>query len=529
MMEKLDGTQANSAPTCSPVGGPQGRQGDFVYYLVLLATAGLLLGLIPLILHRFFDPDEFEHAHAAWCVSQGMLPYKDFFEHHTPWYYYALRPFFHWFDVAARFESARHFLLFGRGLSLALSALSVLLVSQIGRVWENRRVGVLAGLFLVSQPVFFQKSIEMRPDVLALPLFLGCLWFLLRELARSSNFAKKGLRNLLGGGLCLGAAVMCTQKMLFVLPGALSGLAIWSLFSGTAKAGARQGLLAVPTFLFGICAPVGLTWTAFAFHRAGVAFITNNFLLNASWKPIETGQLRALIDNSWPILSLGLLGGAVSLVRFFRRGRRRFEGLLLLCILAGLFGGVLILPSAHAQYYLIPLPLVCLLAAQGLLFLVERAQKRTRAVLLVLALIPLGILPALTLRESFGMRDEVQLARLRFVFDHTRPGDVVMDGWQGTGVFRPHAFRYFFLHPETVAMLPPSELEVYLKALERGEVRPKLIALDRNLVALGSRFLRFVKVRYISSDGFFFFRSGLWLPQQSGPFRRYGTFEVDRR
>jgi hypothetical protein len=522
-----DGKQPLEAPCRGHLGGATKRRTEYLPYCVLLATAGLLLAWIPLIPHRAFDADEFEHSHAAWCVFKGMVPYKDFFEHHTPWYYYLLRPFFNWFDVASSVESARHFLLFGRGLSLVLAVLSVILVSRVGRLWEHGKVGLLAGLFLVSQPVFLQKAIEMRPHVLALPLFVGCLCFLLRGLERSTDSTTRGLWHFLAGGLSLGAASMCTQKMLFVLPGALVGLFIWSLSGRRAgqfiaashpktKVGTPFRMLLLLAFLVGVCVPVALTWAAFALHHAGGEFITNNFLLNAKWRHIGTRQLHRLIATSWPVLALCLLGVAISLSRFFRFRGRRYHGLLLLCTLVGLFGGVPVMPSAHGQYYLMPLPLVCLFAAQGLLFLVERARRRARPVLLVLALVPLGVLPALALRESFELRNDGQLARLRYVFENTKPEDVVMDGWLGMGVFRPHAFHYFFLHPETVAMLPGPQLDAYLNALERGEIRPKLIALDQNLVALGPRFLRFVHGKYASNDGLFFFPNGFWPPHRGG-------------
>ena len=501
----------------NPLGGRTPRRVPFFLGLVWRAAAGLLWVRIPLILHRPFDADEFEHSHAAWCVFRGMIPYKDFFEHHTPWYYYALRPFFHWFDVTRSFESARHFLLFGRGLSLVLTTLSVFLVFRIGRLWEDRRVGFLAGLLLASQPVFIDKTIEMRPDVLALPLFLGSLWFLLRGLARSRDATASGRSYFLGGGLALGAAIMCTQKMMFVLPGALMGLGIWSLSGAKGRescpdphpetrVGGTSRLLLMLAFLIGVCVPPIATWAAFALQGAGHEFTTNNLLLNLKWKHIETHQLRRLIDTSWPILALCLLGAATTLLLFFRRRERRHDGLLLLCTLVGLFAGVLVMPSAYGQYYLGPLPLACLFAAHGLLFLVERARRGVRPLVLAFALPALGILPAFALRESLRQRNDGQLARLRYVFENTQPGDVVMDGWQGLGVFRPHAFYYFFLHPETVAMLPGPQLDTYLEALERGEIRPKLIAMDRNLTALGPRFQKFVTRNYVSNDGFFYFR-----------------------
>jgi hypothetical protein len=92
----------------------------------------------------------------------------------------------------------------------------------------------------------------------------------------------------------------------------------------------------------------------------------------------------------------------------------------------------------------------------------------------------------------------------------------VMDGWQGTGVFRPHAFHYFFLHRETLAMLPQHELAMFLGALERGAIRPSLIAVDRHLMALGPRFHTFVRTRYTSSDGFFYVPRPFWRDVANG-------------
>ena len=183
-MQLDDHTRPTQAPNRNPP--PAGARPDYSLTYLLLATVGFFLAWIPVLPVRTFDPDEFEHSHAAWCVWKGMLPYRDFFEHHTPWYYYTLRPFFHWFSVDVSFESAQSFLIFGRVLSLLLTVFSVFVVFLIGRSLFDRKVGLLAALFLVSQPVFFEKMIEIRPDVLAIPLFLGGLFFLLRGLSGCS-------------------------------------------------------------------------------------------------------------------------------------------------------------------------------------------------------------------------------------------------------------------------------------------------------------------------------------------------------
>jgi hypothetical protein len=477
------------------------RVGPSLAYL-RIAIAGFFLAWIPVLPIRLFDPDEFEHAHAAWCVFKGMLPYKDFFEHHSPWYYYTLNVFIRWFSVDLSLENGRHFLLFGRGFSLLVTVLSVLVVVRIGRLLQDRKVGLLAGLFLVSQPVFFEKCIEMRPDVLALPLLLLGLLFLLRGLSQTGEVEARFERWFLAGGLGLGGAIMCTQKMLFVLPGLLAGLGFWALFAGPRR---YARLLAVASFLLGMVLPGVLTWAWFALHHGGREFLVNNFALNASWKQVVHEQLRRVIENSWPVLLLSLLGACVAGYRFVRGAHRHYGSLILLSTLGGLIVGLFVVPVAHRQYYLMPLPLVCLFAAQGLAFLVGLARKVAHAPLLIIATIPLFVLPILGLRKGFTKRNDRQLARLHEVFANTKPTDVVMDGWEGTGVFRPHAFYYFFLHEESVPMLPPERVDAYLDSLESGKIQPKLIALDDNLVALGSRFVRFVKTNYVSRDGFLYY------------------------
>jgi len=481
----------------APSRGDAGWGPDAV--ILLVAIAALLIARIPVMGVRFFDPDELEHAHAAWSVSRGLVPYRDFFEHHTPWYYYLLSPFFRWFAVDQSFDSARRFLIFARGVSLVLTALSAWLMFLVGRLAAGRKAGLLAALFLVGQPVVIQKTLEIRPDVPALPFFLAGLWFLLRGLRESDGAASRTARWLFGGGLCFGAAIMCTQKALFVVPGAVAGLGIWALAGRS-----RVRILAVAVFLIGIAVPFASTWAAFAAHGGGEPFIRNNFLLNAHWKAHSSRHLLVVLETSGPILLLSGVGAWVALQRFRRDQRRDFGDILLLCTMAGLFAGLLVVPAAYRQYYLMPLPIACVFAAKGLLFLVERAPRRIRSALFAGAVLALSIWPVVDLARSFTRRDERQIARLRTVFERTAPADTVLDGWMGTDVFRPHPLYYFFMHGELRVMLSDAEKDAYLTALESGRVRPSLIAFDVELAALGPRFVNFLRAHYVSDDGVFY-------------------------
>ncbi len=476
------------------------RQCRRFYRLGLLALVGLLVARLPLLLHRRYDPDELEHAHTAWCWSRGLLPYRDFFEHHTPWYPFALKPFFNWFDVSGSLAGATHFLLFARFVSLGLTVMALWLVFWIGRRWADRRVGLVAALLLAGQFVFLQKTVEARPDVMALVFYLSAIALLLRGVRPADGDGTSRLVWFFAGGLGLGAAIMCTQKMLFVVPGALAGLGVWALSAAAEdrRRDRRRRLLSALVFALAILLPGVVTWAAFASQGAGHDFIASNFLLNARWKHVATNQLMKLVTTSWPLLVLAVVAMGA------RERARQPETLLLLSIMVGLFLEVPAMPSAHRQYYLIPLPLVALFASKGLFVLIDRMPDGRRRWWLGGALLALSIHPALALREGLRDRNDAQLDRLQFVFDSTAPTDPVMDGWEGMGVFRPHAFRYFFLHEETLAMLPSATRDAYLGALETGAIRPRLIALDKNLRALGPRFLAFVTANYTTSDGFFY-------------------------
>ena len=74
--------------------------GELVFWLAgVFLILGPFLWRLQLLMVRAFDADELQHLHSAWLVSEGFLPYRDYFQHHTPGLHYLLGPLFWLRDV----------------------------------------------------------------------------------------------------------------------------------------------------------------------------------------------------------------------------------------------------------------------------------------------------------------------------------------------------------------------------------------------------------------------------------------------
>ena len=70
-------------------GEARSRPGRFAVPILFLGTeAALHAGYV---LHHRVNTDEPQHLHVAWSVAQGLLPYRDVFDNHSPCDYSAFR------------------------------------------------------------------------------------------------------------------------------------------------------------------------------------------------------------------------------------------------------------------------------------------------------------------------------------------------------------------------------------------------------------------------------------------------------
>src|SRR5262245_42248782 len=159
------------------------------------------------VANRRIDPDESQHLHVAWLITQGQVPYRDFWEHHLPFFHYAMAPLTTWLtDRPAVYFAAR-------ALMAAMAALAVVLTWRLARRLSSDGAA-WAVVVLLFLPQFAETSTETRPDVPALVAHLAGLLALIRW--RETG----GARWLWAAGAWQGAALALSVKAIFAFAGA---------------------------------------------------------------------------------------------------------------------------------------------------------------------------------------------------------------------------------------------------------------------------------------------------------------------
>ncbi len=507
---------------------------------------------------RKFDPDEFEHLHSAWLISQGFLPFKDYFEHHTPAMHFLLAQFFSFFDVEANFREASEMLFFSRRFMWVLTGIILIINFKIGQQWRNWRVGIVGTVFLVCTVMFQTKTLEIRPDLLSIPCWLGCL-FLLMTVVQSKETTESRKRWLMFiCGVLLGTSIMATQKMLFAMPGFTIAMIIY-WFNPNSPGTVYNRFIQILCQMAGFFSPILITLGYFGLYDAAYAFIEYNLLLNLGWKvgfsPFV--YIVKLLSQNPFLVGLGLFGLIGAIHRFRSTDNSVHLNYIMIINLIGLVAGLFIIPVPWRQYYLMFLPLLALFAANALIEVVDlmiqfKDDKYLKSkfigvcllyvfftagmllwtlpkpgeievmdllkmfvffIAILLGLIPIALqrrdlavaflivalhLPtAKKFTSKFKSSNAEQLASIQYVIENSSLEDTFMDGWMGVGLFRPHAYFYWMLHVEIRHMISDQEKNDLLKKLQSGHINPKLVNLDDDLRDLSPEITSFILENYL--------------------------------
>jgi len=173
------------------------RKGLFVWLLVLL-SGGAFLGWG--VLHPA-DWDEVEHLHATYLVSEGLLPFTDFWQIHSPLQWIVLAP------LLKLVPQSGAVLVLARCLGLVLTGLLFLCVWRIARRLWGRDADLKTTLLVFLSASIVSQLLWLRPD----------LWMLLGSLVSIElalvGYEKDRGRYFFLGGLALSLGLTFTPKV----------------------------------------------------------------------------------------------------------------------------------------------------------------------------------------------------------------------------------------------------------------------------------------------------------------------------
>ncbi len=372
------------------------------YLLIAAVTAGLGLRFFA-ARNRIFNPDEFQHLHGAFSIANGLIPYRDYFEHHTPWLPYLLS----WlYPIHA---DSIEGIFFARYLMIVLVVVIIYLTYLLGAQLFDRSVGIIAALLLCCMKPFVEKSLEIRPDVPQTVCWLAGLYlgFEALQSRRSPAYVLSGL--------CFGSAIMFSQKAVIGIAGVCAVFA-WVGCDPRFEEPLSERLRRMSLFAGGVAIPFLLS-CAYFFSVGGLEeFIQYNFIMNATWTsgydPIE---LFSDISRRSPfVVSMGLGGFVVAVAVALREPRSRPERLIPLAGAFALVLGAWIVPMLFLQYFVPLFPLWCIFAASLIgrflaapdrdTLLARWRNREGRRTIILWSVLSIGVLAlhAVLLRDTFA-------------------------------------------------------------------------------------------------------------------------------
>lgn len=197
-------------------------------------AGAIVAGVVCLCLSRAPDWDEMEHLHSSWLVDQGLWPYKDFWQHHSPMLWILLGPLTRVMPHTAVAMDL------WRALAFLSSAAAGVLVLVIARRLDPRPGVLLAAAALwlgIAGPCEFH---DLRPDLFANVCSLGAMALLISSRSAPAIFSS---------GALLAFAVSFTPKhapLLAILP----TVALWERLG--ARGLARMAILYVGGIAVGL-------------------------------------------------------------------------------------------------------------------------------------------------------------------------------------------------------------------------------------------------------------------------------------
>lgn len=411
--------------------------------LALIAFGTLFWFIYALVLFG----DEREHVMASFFIYDGQIPYRDFFEHHHPLFWYSLLP------ILVFLNNSSYIWYAARGYMLLLTFVNCFVVYKIARlISTNKAFLFLAVVFSVCSHCIFVAQITIRPDALmTLTLFSG-IYFLFKYFKNLRD------KDLYISFIFFFLSFLTLQKViLFLFPIGL--LIIYNLIKKNISIKSIGKALVIP--LICCLVLVGLMYHANMLKD----YWELNWLLNIKARHLVR---YPLIKSAWYILSNIL---AVILLSTKQHKYIKYVAFLCLC-----YSFILLLYGRLVQYFLPLYPLVAIISAYAVCRLKEPIRVMVLLVAIVLTILNNRIY---VISEEGSPRLDFFEQKTRLVLRVTTKDDYILGNLAILGGLRREASGYYWFGRDYMALLdnyyfnrhPLPDINEIVKT-----VKPKIIA-----------------------------------------------------
>ena len=411
--------------------------------LLALAAVAVAVRLFALTFLHPLNWDEVEYFRATDWVRQGLVPFRDFWEHHTPLMWFVFAPV-----TALTNSPGADAIVLMRWAQVPLWIVSFWLVNRLmvraGIATPARWAAIVLAL---TSSLLMISAMEYRVDTLGNALYLGGLVLLLRPSSRGAFlagalFCLAGLANLRLGPLLAVTAIAGTLIDVEQARWKLSARPLWLGAGVVAVLGVAVTYFAVTGSLVALYQHVWVEnyigerlaeRVPMAFlHRILVPFGVRMYGSGASFQPMG-------IDPGGVAIVLAGLAGLLRSLMTLRR-----PGVLALLALLQIANAFFVATMKFVYHYHLQMVVLLMLPFVGATVAPMFASMRWRRVVMAFVVAAAVLSIPIVLLRGKELELQYQDRIMREAHARTAPGASVFDG-VGWAIRREPAYRFWFL------------------------------------------------------------------------------------
>ncbi len=179
-------------------------------YFIRIVSAILVLYYIGFMVWTIFytetgNGDNVEHLHSTWLISQGKIPYKDFFQHHNPLLWFVFSPFI---DLPKNYFAI---LDTAHTIGILGGLITFVYVYKISSTFFAGKISSIVSLLILCPAYFYIYCFNFNPDTFMALFYAVGLYYLFLY------WEKQKFCSLCVSFYCFFLSFMFTQKVLLVL------------------------------------------------------------------------------------------------------------------------------------------------------------------------------------------------------------------------------------------------------------------------------------------------------------------------